>query len=133
MITEDKVIEIFYMADEYSREFSKVMVILILFPVLSSYSCFVELEKEVALCLALVVKGVLLGKCTGIISTTASRSGTSATCRTSGASSAGTGDMAPLFQQLHCQHSLGYRCLFTFSSPKSYRWTSHLSITDNRS
>ena len=24
MITEDKVIEIFYMADEYSREFSKV-------------------------------------------------------------------------------------------------------------
>lgn len=94
MITEDKVIEIFYMADEYSREFSKVrqkysldegrndgkrrrnkpnrmsdaeiMVILILFPVLSSYSRFVELEKEVALCLALFIKNVLLGKCTGI-------------------------------------------------------------------
>ena len=118
MITEDKVIEIFYMADEYSREFSKVrqkysldegrndgkrrrnkpnrmsdaeiMVILILFhtggfrcfkhfyleyvsrhmrhlfPVLSSYSRFVELEKEVALCLALFIKDVLLGKCTGI-------------------------------------------------------------------
>ena len=72
----------------------EIMVILILFPVLSSYSRFVELEKEVALCLALVVKGVLLGKCTGIISTTASRSGTSATCRTSGASSAGTGDIS---------------------------------------
>lgn len=118
MITEDKVIEIFYMADEYSKEFSKVrqkysleegrndgkrrrnkpnrmsdaeiMVILILFhtggfrcfkhfyleyvnrhmrhlfPVLSSYSRFVELEKEVALCLALFIKDVLLGKCTGI-------------------------------------------------------------------
>ena len=94
MITEDKVTEIFYMADEYSREFSKVrqkysldegrndgkrrrnkpnrmsdaeiMVILILFPVLSSYSRFVELEKEVALCLALFIKDVLLGKCTGI-------------------------------------------------------------------
>ena len=118
MITEDKVIEIFYMADEYSREFSKVrqkysldegrnegkrrrnkpnrmsdaeiMVILILFhtggfrcfkhfyleyvsrhmrhlfPVLSSYSRFVELEKEVALCLALFIKDVLLGKCNGI-------------------------------------------------------------------
>ena len=102
MISEDKVIEIFYMADEYSREFSKVrqkysldegrndaeiMVILILFhtggfrcfkhfyleyvsrhmrhlfPVLSSYSRFVELEKEVALCLALFIKDVLLGKC----------------------------------------------------------------------
>ena len=77
MITEDKVIEIFYMADEYSREFSKVrqkysldegrndgkrcrnkpnrmgdaeiMVILILFPILSSYSRFVELEKDVAI------------------------------------------------------------------------------------
>ena len=47
----------------------EIMVILILFPVLSSYSRFVELEKEVTLCLALVVKGVLLGKCTGIIST----------------------------------------------------------------
>ena len=73
-----KVIEFFYMTDEYSREFSKVrqkysledrrndgkrrgnnpnrmcdaeiMVILILFPALSSYSRFVELEKEVALC-----------------------------------------------------------------------------------
>ena len=118
MITEDKVIEIFYIADEYSKEFSKVrqeysleegrndgkrrrnkpnrmsdaeiMVILILFhtggfrcfkhfyleyvsrhmrhlfPVLSSYSRFVELEKEVALCLALFIKDVLLGKCTGI-------------------------------------------------------------------
>ncbi len=118
IITEDKVIEIFYMADEYSKEFSKVrqkysleegrndgkrrrnkpnrmsdaeiMVILILFhtggfrcfkhfyleyvnrhmrhlfPVLSSYSRFVELEKEVALCLALFIKDVLLGKCTGI-------------------------------------------------------------------
>ena len=38
--------------------------ILILFPVLSSYSRFVELEKEVALCLALCVKDVLLGMCT---------------------------------------------------------------------
>lgn len=118
MITKDKVIEIFNMADECSREFSKVrqkysldegrndgkrrrnkpnrmsdaeiMVILILFhtggfrcfkhfyleyvsrhmrhlfPVLSSYSRFVELEKEVALCLALFIKDVLLGKCTGI-------------------------------------------------------------------
>ena len=37
-----------------------------LFPVLSSYSRFVELEKEVALCLALFIKDVLLGKCTGI-------------------------------------------------------------------
>ena len=37
-----------------------------LFPVLSSYSRFVEMEKEVALCLALFIKDVLLGKCTGI-------------------------------------------------------------------
>lgn len=118
MISEDKVIEIFYMADEYSKKFTEVrqkyslegerndgrrrrnkpnrmsdaeiMVILILFhtggfrcfkhfyleyvsrhmrhlfPVLSSYSRFVELEKEVALCLALFIKDVLLGKCTGI-------------------------------------------------------------------
>ena len=107
MITEDKVIEIFYMADEYSKEFSKVkhkyslgegcsdgrrhrnkpnrmsdaeiMVILILFhtggfrcfkhfylgyvcrhmrhlfPRVVSYSRFVELEKEVAVCLCLVI------------------------------------------------------------------------------
>ncbi len=75
------------MADEYSREFSKIRQkysledgrndgkrrrnklnrhMRHLFPILSSYSRFVELEKEVALCLALFVKGVLLGKCTGI-------------------------------------------------------------------
>lgn len=118
MITEDKVIEIFYMVDEYSKEFSKVkhkyslgegcsdgrrhrnkpnrmsdaeiMVILILFhtggfrcfkhfylgyvcrhmrhlfPRVVSYSRFVELEKEVAVCLCLFIKDVLLGKCTGI-------------------------------------------------------------------
>ena len=107
MITEDKVIEIFYMSNEYSKEFSKVkhkyslgegcsdgrrhrnkpnrmsdaeiMVILILFhtggfrcfkhfylgyvcrhmrhlfPRVVSYSRFVELEKEVAVCLCLVI------------------------------------------------------------------------------
>ena len=118
MITEDKVIEIVYMADEYSKEFSKVkhkyslgegcsdgrrhrnkpnrmsdaeiMVILILFhtggfrcfkhfylgyvcrhmrhlfPRVVSYSRFVELEKEVAVCLCLFIKDVLLGKCTGV-------------------------------------------------------------------
>ena len=102
MISEDKVIEIFYMADEYSKKFTKVRQkyslegerndgrrrrnkpnrmsdylshfyleyvsrhMRHLFPVLSSYSRFVELEKEVALCLALFIKDVLLGKCTGI-------------------------------------------------------------------
>ena len=94
MIAEDKVIEILYMADEYNRKFSKIrqkysledgqndgkrrrnkpnrmsdaeiMVILILFPVLSSFSRFVELEKEVALSLALLIKDVLWGKCIGI-------------------------------------------------------------------
>ena len=93
MITEDKVIEIFYMADEYSREFSKVRQkysldegrndgkrrrnkpsrhMRHLFPVLSSYSRFVELEKEVAFCQALFIKDVLLGKCTGISFTASS-------------------------------------------------------------
>ena len=37
-----------------------------LFPKVVSYNRFVELEKEVAIPLALVIKKVLLGKCTGI-------------------------------------------------------------------
>ncbi len=37
-----------------------------LFPELVSYNRFVELEKEVAIPLALFIKKVLLGKCTGI-------------------------------------------------------------------
>ena len=37
-----------------------------LFPELVSYNRFVELEKEVALPLAIFIKKVLLGKCTGI-------------------------------------------------------------------
>jgi len=37
-----------------------------LFPHLVSYNRFVELEKEVAIPLALFIKKVLLGKCTGI-------------------------------------------------------------------
>ena len=37
-----------------------------LFPRVVSYSRFVELEKEVAVCLCLFIKDVLLGKCTGI-------------------------------------------------------------------
>lgn len=37
-----------------------------LFPKVVSYNLFVELEKEVAIPLALFIKKVLLGKCTGI-------------------------------------------------------------------
>ena len=37
-----------------------------LFPELVSYNRFVELEREVAVPLALFIKKVLLGKCTGI-------------------------------------------------------------------
>mgnify|MGYP003294258562 FL=1 len=37
-----------------------------LFPKVVSYNCFVELEREVAIPLALFIKKVLLGKCTGI-------------------------------------------------------------------
>ena len=37
-----------------------------LFPLVVSYNRFVELEKEVAVPLALFIKKVLLGKCTGI-------------------------------------------------------------------
>lgn len=56
---------------------AEIMVILILFTVISSYSRFVELEKEVALCLALFIKDVLLGKCSGISSMSAERHSTS--------------------------------------------------------
>ena len=98
MFTEDKVTEIFCMADDFCRFFdammekytlkeakkrkyhregtlskAEVMVILILFHSsgyrcleLVSYNRFVELEKEVAIPLALFIKKVLLGKCTGI-------------------------------------------------------------------
>ena len=115
MFTEDKVTEIFFMADEfciffdsrmekyalrdhkkriYHREStmskSEIMVIIILFhnsgyrclkhfyveqvcrhmrhlfPKVVSYNRFVELEREVAIPLALFIKKVLLGKCTGI-------------------------------------------------------------------
>ena len=123
MFTEDKVTEIFCMADDFCKFFdsmmakytiptpkkhkyhrsgtlskavrqthvkAEVMVIMILFhgsgyrclkhfylehvtkhlrhlfPQLVSYNRFVELEKEVAIPLALFIKKVLLGKCTGI-------------------------------------------------------------------
>src|SRR5574344_758344 len=115
MFTEDKVTEIFFMADEfcgffdsrmekyalrdhkkriYHREStmskSEIMVIIILFhnsgyrcmkhfyveqvcksmrhlfPKVVSYNRFVELERDVAIPLALFIKKVLLGKCTGI-------------------------------------------------------------------
>ena len=115
MFTEDKVTDIFCMADDFCRFFdemmekytlrdpkkrkyhrdgtlskAEVMVIIILFhnsgyrclkhfyleyvskhlrhlfPELVSYNRFVELEKEVAIPLALFIKKVLLGKCTGI-------------------------------------------------------------------
>ena len=115
MITEDKVTEIFCMADDFCKLFdcqmkkyiltgngrrkyrreptlskSETMVILILFhdsgyrclkhfykdyacvhlrhlfPRVVSYNRFVELEKEVAIPLAIFIKKMLLGKCTGI-------------------------------------------------------------------
>ena len=115
MFTEDKVTEIFCMADDFCKFYdammakytikeaktrvyhrdmtlskAEVMVIMILFhgsgyrclkhfylehvtnhlrhlfPKLVSYNRFVELEKEVAIPLALFIKKVLLGKCTGI-------------------------------------------------------------------
>lgn len=115
MFTEDKVTEIFFMADEFCKVFdqmmakytirdpkrrkyhrnstlskAEIMVIIILFhnsgyrclkhfylekvckhmrhlfPRVVSYNRFVELEKEVAVPLALFIKKVLLGKCTGI-------------------------------------------------------------------
>ena len=37
-----------------------------LFPKVVSYNCFVELEKDVAIPLAMFIKMMLLGKCTGI-------------------------------------------------------------------
>ena len=108
MFTEDKVTEIFCMADDFCKFFDtmmakytikeqkkreyhrEVMVIMILFhnsgyrclkhfylehvcrqlrhlfPEVVSYNRFVELEKDVAVPLALFIKKVLLGKCTGI-------------------------------------------------------------------
>lgn len=115
MITEDKITEIFCMADDFCKVFdaqmkkytiqpqnkrkyhrdstlskSEVMVIMILFhssgyrclkhfylqhvckhlrhlfPKTVSYNRFVELEHDVAIPLAIFIKKVLLGKCTGI-------------------------------------------------------------------
>ena len=115
MLTEDKVTELFCMADDFCKFFdammekytlqsdkkrryhrdstmskSETMLIIILFhdsgyrclkhfylekvckhlrhlfPEVVSYNRFVELEKEVAIPLALFIKKVLLGKCTGI-------------------------------------------------------------------
>lgn len=115
MITEDKVTELFCMADDFCKFFdammkkytlksdnkrayhrdstmskSEIMLIMILFhdsgyrclkhfyvekvckhlrhlfPEVVSYNRFVELEKQVAVPLALFIKKVLLGKCTGI-------------------------------------------------------------------
>lgn len=115
MITEDKVTELFFMADDFCKFFdammkkytlksdnkrayhrdstmskSEIMLIMILFhdsgyrclkhfyvekvckhlrhlfPKVVSYNRFVELEKQVAVPLALFIKKVLLGKCTGI-------------------------------------------------------------------
>ena len=115
MITEDKVTELFCMADDFCKFFdvmiekytlksnkkrcyhrdstmskAEIMLIMILFhdsgyrclkhfyqekvclhlrhlfPKVVSYNRFVELEKEVAIPLALFIKKVLLGKCTGI-------------------------------------------------------------------
>lgn len=115
MITEDKVTELFCMADDFCKFFdammkkytlksdnkrayhrdstmskSEIMLIKILFhdsgyrclkhfyvekvckhlrhlfPKVVSYNRFVELEKQVAVPLALFIKKVLLGKCTGI-------------------------------------------------------------------
>lgn len=115
MITEDKVTELFCMADGFCKFFdammkkytlksdnkrayhrdstmskSEIMLIMILFhdsgyrclkhfyvekvckhlrhlfPKVVSYNRFVELEKQVAVPLALFIKKVLLGKCTGI-------------------------------------------------------------------
>ena len=115
MITEDKITELFCMADDFCKFFdammkkytlksdnkrayhrdstiskSEIMLIMILFhdsgyrclkhfyvekvckhlrhlfPKVVSYNRFVELEKQVAVPLALFIKKVLLGKCTGI-------------------------------------------------------------------
>lgn len=115
MFTEDKVTEIFFMADEFCKIFdqmmakytlrehkkrkyyrcstmskSEIIVIIILFhnsgyrclkhfyieqvckhmrhlfPAVVSYNRFVELEKDVAIPLALFIKKILLGKCTGV-------------------------------------------------------------------
>ena len=115
MITDDKVTELFCMADDFCKffdammekytlksdtkrryhrdstmskaEFMLIMILLHdsgyrclkhfylekvcrhlrhLFPKIFSYNRFVELEKEVAVPLALFIKKVLLGKCTGI-------------------------------------------------------------------
>ena len=115
MLTEDKVKELFFIADEFCKFFdwmmarytlknagkrpyhrettlskAEIMLIIILFhdsgyrcfkhfyldyvckhlrhlfPKVVSYNRFVELEREVAIPLALFIKRVLLGKCTGI-------------------------------------------------------------------
>ena len=115
MITEDKVTELFFIADEFCKYFdwmmarytlknagkrpyhrettlskAEIMLIIILFhdsgyrcfkhfyldyvckhlrhlfPKVVSYNRFVELEREVAIPLALFIKRVLLGKCIGI-------------------------------------------------------------------
>ena len=115
MLTEDKVTELFFIADEFCKFFdwmmarytlknagkrpyhrettlskAEIMLIIILFhdsgyrcfkhfyldyvckhlrhlfPKVVSYNRFVELEREVAITLALFIKRVLWGKCTGI-------------------------------------------------------------------
>ena len=115
MLTEDKVTDLFFIADEFCKFFdwmmarytlknagkrpyhrettlskAEIMLIIILFhdsgyrcfkhfyldyvckhlrhlfPKVVSYNRFVELEREVAIPLALFIKRVLLGKCTGI-------------------------------------------------------------------
>ena len=79
MITEDKVTELFCIADDFCKFFDAMMEkytlkadkkrqnhMRHLFPKVVSYNRFVELEKEVAIPLALFIKKVLLGKCTGI-------------------------------------------------------------------
>lgn len=60
MITEDKITEIFCLADDFCKH------LLHLFPKTVSYNRFVELQKSVLLSLTVFIKEVLLGTCTGI-------------------------------------------------------------------
>ena len=56
MITKDKVTEIFCLADDFRKFFDALFLHSV------SYNRFVELKREVAI----LIKKVLLGKCTGI-------------------------------------------------------------------
>lgn len=72
MLIEDKVTELFYIADDFCKFFDAMMEKYLyramqhLFPKIVSYNCFVELEKRLPSLWLCSSRTILLGKCTGI-------------------------------------------------------------------